>query len=189
MRRIDELHLDHPFAGSRMLKRMLRDEGFEVGRTHVRTLMRQMGVEAFYRRPRTSQPHPGHRVFPYLLRDQTIDRPNQVWALDITYLPMKRGFAYLVTVLDWATRRVLAWQLPNTLAPGLLRAVLARQTTLNPQPNHLRIAVCCSGKPDYLSVNHGPTGARTPSVPLVPGLPGHISLLCSSLHQLDCVPG
>ena len=115
MRRIDELHLEHPFAGSRMLKRMLQDEGFKVGRTHVRTLMRRMGIEAIYRRPRTSRPCPGHRVFPYLLRDQMIDRPNQVWALDITYLPMKRGFVYLVTVLDWATRRVLAWQLSNTL--------------------------------------------------------------------------
>lgn len=115
MRRIDELHLEHPFAGSRMLKRLLQDDGFEVGRTHVRTLMRRMGVEALYRRPRTSQPHPGHRVFPYLLRGQVIDRPNQVWALDITYLPMKRGFVYLVTVLDWATRRVMAWQLSNTL--------------------------------------------------------------------------
>ena len=117
MRRIDELHLDHPFAGSRMLKRLLQDEGFEVGRTHVRTLMRRMGIEAVYRRPRTSKPHPGHRVFPYLLRGQVIDRPNQVWALDITYLPMKRGFVYLVAVLDWASRRVLAWQLSNTLTP------------------------------------------------------------------------
>jgi len=115
MHRIDELHLDHPFAGSRMLKGLLRDDGFEVGRTHVRTLMRRMGIEAIYRRPRTSRPHPGHRVFPYLLRGQIIDRPNQVWALDITYLPMKRGFVYLVTVLDWASRRVLAWQLSNTL--------------------------------------------------------------------------
>jgi putative transposase len=115
MRRIDELHLEHPFAGSRMLKRMLQDDGFDVGRTHVRTLMRRMGIEAIYRRPRTSRPHPGHRVFPYLLRGQVIDRPNQVWALDITYLPMKRGFVYLVTVLDWATRRVLGWQLSNTL--------------------------------------------------------------------------
>ena len=115
MRAIDELHLEHPFAGSRMLKCLLRSEGFEVGRTHVRTLMRRMGVEAIYRRPRTSQPHPGNRIFPYLLRDKTIDRPNQAWALDITYLPMKRGFVYLVTVLDWATRRVLSWQLSNTL--------------------------------------------------------------------------
>ncbi|MAT64991.1 MAG: IS3 family transposase [Gammaproteobacteria bacterium] len=115
MRRIDELHLDYPFAGSRMLKRLLQDEGFEVGRTHVRTLMRRMGIEAIYRRPRTSRPHPGHRVFPYLLRGQVIDRPNHAWALDITYLPMKRGFVYLATVLDWASRRVLGWQLSNTL--------------------------------------------------------------------------
>ena len=115
MRRIDELHLEHPFAGSRMLKGLLCAEGFEVGRTHVRTLMRRMGVEAIYRRPRTTQPHPGHRVYPYLLRDKIIDRANQVWALDITYLPMKRGFVYLVAVLDWASRKVLAWQLSNTL--------------------------------------------------------------------------
>ena len=98
-----------------MLKRLLQDEGFEVGRTHVRTLMRRMGIEAIYRWPRTSRPHPGHRVFPYQLRGQVIDQPNQAWALDITYLPMKRGFVYLVTVLDWASRRVLAWQLSNTL--------------------------------------------------------------------------
>jgi putative transposase len=124
MRRIDELHLEHPFAGSRMLKRLLQDDGFEVGRTPVRTLMRRMGVEALYRRPRTSQPHPGHRVFPYLLRGQVIDRPNQVWALDITYLPMKRGFVYLVTVLDWTTRRVTAWQLSNTLTVDFCVAAL-----------------------------------------------------------------
>jgi putative transposase len=98
-----------------MLKKLLCAEGFTVGRTHVRTLMRRMGVEAIYRRPRTTQPHPGHRIFPYLLRDKIIDRPNQAWALDITYLPMKRGFVYLVAVLDWATRKVLAWQLSNTL--------------------------------------------------------------------------
>ena len=115
MRHIDELHLEHPFAGSRMLKKLLRADGFSVGRTHVRTLMRRMGVEAIYRRPRTTQPHPGHRVYPYLLRDKIIDRANQVWALDITYLPMKRGFVYLVAVLDWASRKVLAWQLSNTL--------------------------------------------------------------------------
>lgn len=129
MRRIDELHLDYPFAGSRMLKCLLRSEGYEVGRTHVRTLMRRMGVEAIYRRPRTSQPHPGHRIFPYLLRGKTIARPNQAWALDITYLPMKRGFVYLVTVLDWATRRVLAWQLSNTLTADF--CVEALQTALD----------------------------------------------------------
>lgn len=126
MRRIDELHLEHPFAGSRMLKRLLRDEGHVVGRSHVRTLMRRMGIEAIYRRPRTSQPHPGHRVFPYLLRGQVIDRPNQVWALDITYIPMKRGFVYLVSVLDWATRRVLAWHLSNTLTADFCVEALDR---------------------------------------------------------------
>lgn len=124
MRRIDELHLEHPFAGSRMLKKLLRADGFVVGRSHVRTLMRRMGVEAIYRRPRTSQPHPGHRVYPYLLRDKIIDRPNQVWALDITYLPMKRGFVYLVAVLDWATRKVLTWQLSNTLTADFCVAAL-----------------------------------------------------------------
>jgi putative transposase len=126
MRRIDELHLEHPFAGSRMLKRLLRDEGREVGRCHVRTLMQRMGIEAIYRRPRTSQPHPGHRIFPYLLRGRVIDRPNQVWALDITYIPMKRGFVYLVSVLDWASRRILDWQLSNTLTADFCVEALDR---------------------------------------------------------------
>lgn len=142
MRRIDELHLAHPFAGSRMLKRLLRHDGFVVGRTHVRTLMRRMGVEAIYRRPRTSQPHPGHRVFPYLLRGQVIDRPNQAWALDITYLPMKRGFVYLVTVLDWASRRVLAWQLSNTLTADF--CVEALET-----------AIRCHGVPEIVNTDQG----------------------------------
>jgi len=124
MRRIDERHLEHPFAGSRMLKQLLRNDGFVIGRTHVRTLMRRMGIEAIYRRPRTSQPHPGHRIFPYLLRGQVIERANHVWALDITYLPMRRGFVYLVAVLDWATRRVLAWQLSNTLTADFCVAAL-----------------------------------------------------------------
>jgi len=126
MRRIDELHLEHPFAGSRMLKRLLRTDGFSVGRSHVRTLMRRMGIEAIYRRPRTSQPHPDHRVFPYLLRGQVIERANHVWALDITYIPMRRGFVYLVAVLDWATRRVLAWQLSNTLTADFCVEALDR---------------------------------------------------------------
>jgi putative transposase len=126
MRRIDELHLEHPFAGSRMLKRLLRDEGRDVGRCHVRTLMRRMGIEAIYRRPRTSQRHPDNRVFPYLLRGQVIDRPNQVWALDITYIPMKRGFVYLVSVLDWASRRILDWQLSNTLTADFCVEALDR---------------------------------------------------------------
>lgn len=116
MRRIDELHLELPFAGSRMLRDLLAGEGVMVGRRHVATLMRRMGIEALYRRPNTSRRHPAHAVFPYLLRGLTIDRPNQVWAADITYIPMARGFVYLVAVLDWATRRVLAWRVSNSLS-------------------------------------------------------------------------
>ena len=115
MRRIDELHLDFPFAGSRMLRDLLRLEGHTAGRKRVAHLMRQMGIEALYRKRNTSRRHPGHAVFPYLLRGLTITRPNQVWAMDITYLPMKRGFVYLAVVLDWATRRVLSFRLSNTL--------------------------------------------------------------------------
>ena len=108
MRRIDELHLNFPFAGARMLRDMLKLEGFEVGRKHVRTLMDKMGIAALYRKRNTSAAHPAHRIYPYLLRNRTIDRPNQVWATDLTYVPMKRGFVYLVAILDWATRKVLA---------------------------------------------------------------------------------
>lgn len=115
MRQIDELHLEYPFAGSRLLRDLLRLRGIVVGRKRVATLMRRMGIEALYRHPRTTRPHPGHQVFPYLLRDQVITRPNQVWAMDITSLPMRHGFLYLVVVLDWATRRVLAWRLSNTM--------------------------------------------------------------------------
>jgi putative transposase len=115
MRRIDELHLNYPFAGSRMLRSMLVNEGVEIGRTHVRTLMRRIGIEALYRRPRTSRPAPGHRVYPYLLRGMTIERPNQVWAADITYIPMARGFVYLIVVLDWFSRRALSWRISITL--------------------------------------------------------------------------
>jgi len=115
MRRIDELHLEHPFAGARMLRDLLRQEGYTIGRKHVATLMRTMGIEALYRKANTSRRHPEHRIYPYLLRGLTIDRPNQVWAMDITYLPMARGFVYLAVVLDWATRRILAWRLSNSL--------------------------------------------------------------------------
>jgi putative transposase len=111
MRRIDELHLNYPFAGSRMLRDMLSQQGLEVGRRHVRTLMRRMGIEAIYRKPNTSKPAPGHRIYPYLLRGLAITRPNQVWAMDITYIPMARGFVYLAAVVDWFSRRVLAWRL------------------------------------------------------------------------------
>ena len=115
MRRIDELHLQYPFAGARMLRDVLRREGYTVGRRQVATLMRRMGITAIYRTPRTSQRHPAHRIYPYLLRQLTITRPNHVWATDITYIPMQRGFVYLCAILDWASRRVLAWRLSNTL--------------------------------------------------------------------------
>ena len=115
MRQLDELHIEFPFAGSRMLRSLLASQGIKVGRRHVTTLMRIMGIEAVYRRPNTSKPTPGHRIYPYLLRGLTIDRPNHVWATDITYIPMARGFVYLAAVMDWFTRRILAWQLSNTL--------------------------------------------------------------------------
>jgi putative transposase len=115
MRRIDELHLEHPFAGSRMLRDMLRREGHRIGRKHVGTLMKKMGIEALYKKPSTSCRHPAHVVHPYLLRNMKINRPNQVFAADITYIPMKRGFVYLFAVMDWASRRVLSWRLSNTL--------------------------------------------------------------------------
>lgn len=115
MRRIDALHLAHPFAGARMLRDLLRQEGHAIGRRHVATLMRRMGIEALYRKPSLSRRHPAHTIYPSLLRDLTINRPNHVWAADITYIPMARGFVYLFAVLDWASRRVLAWRLSNTL--------------------------------------------------------------------------
>jgi putative transposase len=115
MRRIDVLHLDHPFAGSRMLRDLLRGEGVAMGRERVARMMRRMGIEALYRRPNTSKPAPGHKIYPYLLRDRAVERPNEVWAMDITYIPMARGFVYLAAVVDWFSRRVLAWRLSITL--------------------------------------------------------------------------
>ena len=115
MRRLDELHLEHPHAGSRMLRDLLAAEGSKIGRRHVRTLMQRVGIEAIYCRPRTSNPAPGHKIFPYLLRSVRIDRANQVWASDITYIPMARGFLYLAGVMDWFARRILAWRLSITL--------------------------------------------------------------------------
>ena len=115
MRRMDELHLEFPFAGSRMLRDLLKAEGFTVGRLNVTTLMKRMGIEALYRKPNTSKPAPGHQIYPYLLRKLPVTRPNQVWAMDITYIPMARGFVYLAAVVDWFSRRVLAWRLSITL--------------------------------------------------------------------------
>jgi putative transposase len=115
MRRLDRLHLEHPFAGSRMLHGLLIGEGYKIGRRHVKTLMKRMGIEALYRRPRTTKPAPGHTIYPYLLRGTEVTRPNQVWAMDITYIPMARGFVYLAVVLDWFSRRVLSWRLSVTM--------------------------------------------------------------------------
>jgi putative transposase len=115
MRRIDELHMNYPFAGSRMMQGLLKQEGFEVGRKHTATLMKKMGIEALYRRPRTSKPGPGHKIYPYLLKGLKIDRPNQVWATDISYVPMARGFVYLCAIIDWFTRRVLSWAVSITM--------------------------------------------------------------------------
>jgi putative transposase len=115
MRLIDEIHLEEPYLGSRGMKSILRMRGHKVGRIHVRTLMRTMGIEALYKKPRLSKPHPGHTVYPYLLRGLAITQANHVWCADITYIPMARGFCYLVAVMDWASRKVLSWRLSNTL--------------------------------------------------------------------------
>jgi putative transposase len=131
MRRIDELHLDYPFAGSRMLRDLLRGEDVEIGRQRVATMMKRMAIEAIYRRPKTSKPAPGNKIYPYLLRGSAIERPNQVWAMDITYIPMSRGFVYLAAVVDWFSRRVLSWRVSITMEVAFcLEAVeeaLARQ--------------------------------------------------------------
>ncbi len=115
MRRIDALNLDYPFAGSRMLRDMLGREGVQVGRRHVGTLMRRMGIQALYRKPNTSKKQPGHKIYPYLLRGVKVDRANQVWATDITYIPMARGWVYLCAIVDWASRRVLAHRVSITM--------------------------------------------------------------------------
>jgi putative transposase len=115
MRLIDEQFLETPFYGSRQMTRWLRRQGYTVGRKRVRRLMRLLGLQAVFQRPRTSQPHPEHRIYPYLLRDLEITRPNHVWCTDVTYIPLKRGFLYLVAIMDWSSRKVLSWRLSNTL--------------------------------------------------------------------------
>ena len=142
MRRIDELHMDFPFAGSRMLRDLLGAEGVKVGRLHVATLMKKMGVAAIYRRPNTSKPEPGHKIYPYLLRKLAVTRPNQVWATDITYIPMARGFVYLVAIVDWFSRRVLAWRLSITLATDFCIEALEE-------------ALARFGKPDIFNTDQG----------------------------------
>jgi len=115
MKLIDEIHLKHPFMGSRSIRDELQDRGYKIGREHVSTLMKKMGIEALYRKPRLSKPHPGHKVYPYLLRGMDIARANQVWATDITYIRLRKGFVYLAAVIDWHSRYVLSWRISNTL--------------------------------------------------------------------------
>ena len=134
MRRIDELHLNYPFAGSRMLRGLLWQQGLEVGRRHIKTLMKRMGIEAIYRKPNTSKPAPGHKIYPYLLRDLAVTRPNQVWAMDITYIPMARGFIYLAAVVDWFSRRVLAWRLSITMEASFCVEALEEALSKNEKP-------------------------------------------------------
>jgi len=142
MRRLDRLHLEFPFAGSRMLRGLLAGEGCKVGRRHVKTLMRRMGIEALYRRPRTTKPEPGHKIYPYLLPGMAVTRPNQVWAMDITYIPMARCFIYLAVVLDWFSRRVLACRLSITMEAAFCVATLED-------------ALARHGKPDIFNTDQG----------------------------------
>ena len=142
MRRIDELHLEFPFAGSRLLRDLLAAEGSKIGRRHVATLMKRMGIEALYRRPRTTKPEPGHKIYPYLLRGVAITRPNQVWAMDITYIPMAHGYVYLAVVLDWFSRRVLSWRVSITM-----EAAFCVET--------LEEALAKHGKPEIVNTDQG----------------------------------
>lgn len=134
MQRMDELHLEHPFFGSRMMMRTLKGEGKQVNRKRVQRLMRLMGLESLAPKPNTSKPAPEHAVFPYLLRNLKVCRINQVWAADITYIPMARGFAYLVAVIDWYSRLVLAWRLSNTLETAFCIEAVEDALARYPQP-------------------------------------------------------
>ena len=145
MRRMDELHLELPFAGSRMLRDLLRQEGIEIGRQHVATLMKKMAIEAIYRRPNTSKPAPGHRIYPYLLRKLPIVRPNQVWATDISYIPMARGFVYLVAIVDWFSRKVLAHRVSITMEADFCVEALEE-------------ALAKYGKPEIFNTDQGSQG-------------------------------
>jgi putative transposase len=142
MRRIDELFTAWPFLGSRRLTALLRAEGHAINRKRVQRLMRRMGIAALGPKPRTSKPAPGHKIFPYLLRGVTIDRPNQVWAADITYIPIGRGFLYLVAVIDWASRAVLSWRLSNTMDVSFCVAALEE-------------ALARFGKPEIFNTDQG----------------------------------
>jgi len=134
MRLIDEIHLNHPYLGTRGIKSELRNKGHKVGRGHVRTLMGKMGVEALYRKPRLTKTHPEHTIYPYLLRGMTITEANAVWCSDITYIPMAKGFCYLVAIMDWASRKVLAWRLSNTLDTSFCVEALEEALSLYGRP-------------------------------------------------------
>jgi putative transposase len=134
MRQINRLHLEFPFAGARMLRGLLAANGSKAGRRHVKTLMLRMGIEALYRRPRTTKPEPGHKVYPYLLRGMAIERPNQVWAMDITYIPMAKGFVYLAAVLDWFSRCVLSWRVSITMEASFCIAALEEALARHGKP-------------------------------------------------------
>jgi putative transposase len=142
MRRMDELHLELPFAGSRMLRDLLNQEGIVIGRCHVATLMKRLRIKALYTKPSTSKPAPGHKIYPYLLRGLTIDRPNQVWAMDITYVPMARGFVYVAAIIDWFSRRVLSWRLSITLETDFCVEALEE-------------AIAWYGKPEMFNTDQG----------------------------------
>ena len=142
MRVIDAAFLDMPWYGSRQMARHLRREGHDVGRRRVRRLMARMGLSAIYQRPRTSNPHPQHRIYPYLLRELAIERPNHVWCADVTYVPMRRGFLYLVAIMDWASRKVLAWRLSNTMDADFCVAALEE-------------ALARFGKPEIFNTDQG----------------------------------
>jgi putative transposase len=142
MRRMDELHLEFPFAGSRMLRDLLNQDGIKIGRRRVTTLMKRMGIEAIYRKPNTSKPAPGHKIYPYLLRGMVVDTPDKVWAMDITYVPMACGFVYLAAVVDWFSRRVLSWRLSITMEAGFCIEALEE-------------AIARHGRPEIFNTDQG----------------------------------
>ena len=170
MRRIDELHLDYPFAGARMLRGLLRREGVSIGRRRVATLMKRMGISAIYRRPNTSKSAPGHKIYPYLLRGVKIERPDQAWAMDITYIPMRRGFVYLAAVVDVASRRVLAHRVSITMEAAFCVEALEE-------------ALARDGKPDIFNTDQGSqfTSLDFTSVLTAAGVAGTIrNLVCGA---------
>jgi putative transposase len=134
MRKLDELHLNYPFAGSRMLRDLLRQQGVDAGRLHIGTLMKKMGIEAIYRKRNTSKPAPGHRIYPYLLRNVAVTRPNQAWAMDISYIPMARGIVYLAAVVDWFSRKILSWKLSITMDVSFCLEAVEEALSRNEKP-------------------------------------------------------